>query len=76
MSDEDAERAAVNNPEEAGLPSDWYKQAEAVSPRNKVPVSIRLDADVVESFKSRGRGWQTQMNAVLRAYLNATEAAR
>lgn len=32
----------------------------------KVPVTIRLDADVVEAFKATGRGWQTRMNDTLR----------
>lgn len=32
----------------------------------KSSVSIRLDADVVEAFKSTGRGWQTRINRALR----------
>ena len=32
----------------------------------KVPVSIRLDRDVVAKFKATGPGWQTRMNEVLR----------
>ncbi|WP_295049225.1 BrnA antitoxin family protein [uncultured Paracoccus sp.] len=32
----------------------------------KVPVSLRLDADVVEKFKATGPGWQSRMNAALR----------
>jgi len=32
----------------------------------KVPVSIRLDKDVVETFKKGGAGWQSRMNAALR----------
>ena len=31
----------------------------------KVPVKLRLDPDVVEAFRSRGPGWQTQMNDFL-----------
>ena len=29
---------------------------------------MRLDADIVDWFKSQGKGYQTRMNAVLRAY--------
>jgi len=36
---------------------------------NKVPISIRLDQDVVEAWKSTGKGWQTRMNAALRQHL-------
>ena len=35
----------------------------------KVPVSIRIDVDVLEAFKSGGEGWQTRMNAVLRDWV-------
>ena len=40
-------------------------------PKRKVPVSLRLDRDVVDWFKSRGRGYQSRINAVLRSYMNA-----
>ncbi len=33
----------------------------------KVPVSLRLDREVIEKFKATGPGWQTRMNEVLRA---------
>ena len=32
----------------------------------KVPVTVRLDADLVKSYRDRGSGWQTRMNADLR----------
>ncbi|GHV94984.1 hypothetical protein AGMMS50293_13040 [Spirochaetia bacterium] len=32
----------------------------------KVPLSIKVDADVLAWFKAGGRGYQTRMNAVLR----------
>lgn len=37
--------------------------------RPKAHVNIRLDADVVESFRATGTGWQTRMNAVLKDWL-------
>jgi uncharacterized protein (DUF4415 family) len=39
----------------------------------KRSVSLRIDADVLEWFKSKGAGYQTRINSVLRAY---TEVAR
>ena len=39
----------------------------------KVSTTIRFDADVVEKFRARGRGWQSQMNAALREWLQAHE---
>lgn len=35
----------------------------------KVPVSIRLDQDIVSYFKSNGIGWQSRINSVLRKAL-------
>lgn len=32
----------------------------------KVPVSIRLDQDVIAKFKATGPGWQSRINEVLR----------
>ncbi|MGA7539790.1 MAG: BrnA antitoxin family protein [Steroidobacteraceae bacterium] len=37
----------------------------------KASVSLRIDADVLEWFKSQGTGYQTRINAVLRAYRDA-----
>jgi uncharacterized protein (DUF4415 family) len=31
----------------------------------KVPVSLRLDAKVVEHFKQTGQGWQSRINELL-----------
>lgn len=39
----------------------------------KKQVTVRLDRDVLHFFKQGGRGYQTRMNAVLRAYMNATK---
>ena len=40
----------------------------------KVPVTLRLDSDVLDWFKGEGEGYQTRMNAVLRAYRDAASA--
>jgi uncharacterized protein (DUF4415 family) len=34
-------------------------------------LSLRIDADVLEWFRSQGRGYQSRMNALLRAYMKA-----
>ena len=34
--------------------------------RPKVQLTLRLDADVVEAFKSKGAGWQSAINEDLR----------
>ena len=46
-------------------------QARWVTPAKKVPISFRVDPDVLEFFKRDGEGYQSRMNAVLRAFMNA-----
>ncbi len=38
---------------------------------NKAQITLRLDSDVLEWFKMQGRGYQTRINALLRAYMEA-----
>lgn len=49
---------------------DWH-QAVVVGTPAKTPISLRLDPDILEFFKEDGAGYQTRMNAVLRAYMVA-----
>ena len=35
--------------------------------QTKKAVSVRLDPDVLEKFRATGPGWQTRINAVLKA---------
>ena len=41
----------------------------------KAAISLRLDAEVLEWFRTQGPGYQTRMNSVLRAYMNASRAS-
>ena len=36
------------------------------SPAPKVPISIRLDSDIVEALRASGEGWQGRANEMLR----------
>ena len=53
------------------LDDTFWAKAELVEPRVKQAVTIRYDQDVLEWFKAQGKGYQTRMNAVLRAYVEA-----
>jgi uncharacterized protein (DUF4415 family) len=37
----------------------------------KAQVTLRVDTDVLNWFKSQGKGYQTQINQLLRAYMEA-----
>ena len=39
----------------------------------KALLSLRIDSDVIEWFKQQGAGYQSRMNALLRAYMEAHE---
>jgi len=41
----------------------------------KVSTTLRIDADVLEHFKRLGPGWQTRINAALRAAIRKRRAA-
>jgi uncharacterized protein (DUF4415 family) len=41
------------------------------NPKSKAQVTLRIDSDVLEWFKSQGRGYQTQINSLLREYMKA-----
>ena len=49
---------------------DIVRQGLPVVPR-KAAISLRLDAEVLDWFKAQGGGYQTRINAVLRAYMDA-----
>ncbi len=42
----------------------------------KQAISIRLDADVVEHFKSTGKGWQSWINEVLKQSVEPVNSGR
>jgi len=41
----------------------------------KTSISLRLDADVLDWLKSQGPGYQTRINAILRAFKDASAAS-
>jgi uncharacterized protein (DUF4415 family) len=65
------DKTRADAPEAESLGEDFWKSARVVLPPGKTSVHLRLDSDVVEWFKSRGKGHLTHMNAVLRAYVDA-----
>jgi len=50
--------------------SDWSKAVRGGFYRpNKRPLSLRVDADIVDWFQRQGQGYQTRMNSALREYV-------
>ena len=40
----------------------------------KAQLTLRLDSDVLDWFRKQGQGYQTKINALLRAYMDAHKA--
>ena len=48
----------------------FFEKAKLVRPAaDKRQITIRVDADVLDWFRGQGKGYQTHMNAVLKAYM-------
>jgi len=69
MPQKEVERIADD--EEGPLPQGWESTIEIGVPEPKQAVHIRLDRGVVRWFKAHGPGYQTRINAVLRAFVAA-----
>ena len=73
LSEDDLEQSIANDPDWKDIPPNWHEGAEIVTPGPKKLLSLRLDQDVVDWFKATGPGYQTRMNAALRAYVRARQ---
>ena len=68
MTDDEIRAAIIDDPD--AQPTAFWKEARVVMSRRKKTVTMRLDADLLDWFRSE-RGYQTRINAILRAYMNA-----
>jgi len=61
------------DPDARATDTEFWKQAKLVMPAPKEIVTMRLDADLLHWFRKE-RGYQTRINAILRAYMKAHES--
>ena len=71
ISQAEVERLADKN--EGALPAGWESTVMVGLPPAKQDIHIRLDGDILDWFKARGRGYQTRINAVLRAFVQTRQ---
>ena len=74
MTEEQVEAAALSDKDGQPLTDEEWAKVKLVDPF-KTPVTIRLDSDVVEWFKSQGQRYQTRINSVPRRYMEANRKA-
>jgi uncharacterized protein (DUF4415 family) len=73
--EKDIERQIAEDPDLQGFDDlDWSKAVFVTAPA-KQPISIRLDADLLDFFKSQGTGYQGRINKVLRHYMESVKKA-
>lgn len=49
----------------------FWKDAKLILPEPKIPISLRVDKDIIDWFKEEGKGYQSRINAVLRLYVES-----
>lgn len=62
----------------SGIPElgpDFFRTAKMLMPEAAQPVTMRLDRSVIDFFKKQGPGYQSRINAVLRAYVETVGKA-
>ena len=74
MSAAEIRKGILSDPDLHPTDEKFWKDAKVVLPRSKEVITIRLDADLLEWFRQQ-TGYQTRINAILRAYMNANTAA-
>lgn len=72
-----SEESLAGGADHARVAFPWSREelaaAEFLMPaeESKVPLTIRLDSEIVDFFKSDGPGYQTRINAVLLGYVRS-----
>jgi uncharacterized protein (DUF4415 family) len=70
MTDADIAQAVAEDPDAPPLDLDWTRARLSLPPGKDV-VTLRLDRDVLEWLRAQGKGYQTLINQVLRAWYDA-----
>ena len=70
-SDRQVRRAIESDPEARPTDAEFWREARVVMPKTKQAITIRLDADLLQWLRKQ-KGYQTRINAVLRAYMQAS----
>jgi len=73
LKDEDIDYAEI--PDLSALGKEFWDKAVVKRAEPKAQVTIRLDREVLDWFKSQGKGYQSRINAILRAYKEARSQA-
>jgi uncharacterized protein (DUF4415 family) len=73
MTEAELEASIAADPDDIHEELDWTKAFIGLPPPKK-DIHIRIDSDVLDWFKKSGRGYQTKINNVLRAFVQTRRA--
>jgi len=70
LTDEEIHEAVEDDSDAFLLDDEWFENATFVMPSaEKERITIRLDSDILDFFRSGGSGYQSRINKVLREYM-------
>jgi uncharacterized protein (DUF4415 family) len=70
MTEAALEASIAADPDDVHAEPDWARAVKGLPPP-KEPIKLRIDADVLAWFRRTGKGYQTRMNNVLRAFVDS-----
>jgi uncharacterized protein (DUF4415 family) len=73
LKDEDIDYSEI--PDLSALGEEFWAKAVVKRAEPKAQVTLRLDREVLDWFKAQGKGYQTRINAVLKAYKESRRGA-
>lgn len=77
LTEDEIDRAARQDPDSFVGDETFWRAAELLYPKaSKQRITLCLDADVLDWFRSGGKGYQTRINASLRAFMQAQQSGK
>lgn len=73
LSDEEAEKRALDDPDAGMIPDGFWDHAEVIEPEGTEQITLRLPKRVLRHFKASGKGYQSRISAVLLSYVDAKQ---
>jgi len=70
MTEEELEASIAADRDDVHEPIDWSLAVKGMPP-GKRDIHVQMDEDVLEWFRQTGRGYQTRINSVLRAFMES-----
>jgi uncharacterized protein (DUF4415 family) len=71
LSEHEIIERAKSDPDAQPTDAEFWQDARVVMPERKIPISLRVDPEILGWFKKQGGRYQIRMNAVLKAYVQA-----